>query len=440
MNERRMQFGVGVLVFATMIIGGLLATVNEPMPAGWLPWGRARYGVGIQLREAPGVGPNTPIRKNGILIGRVKAIEDLQDGIVVRANIDGDRPLFPEYQPHVRTSVLGDATIDFVTRPLAPGSQAVPDGTVFRGVVDPNPFDSLAKLGDLQADFAAASRSLAGAGEEVEKLAKRVNEAFGDETEEGRVSRLLDTTERAMNQFAQTMSAFNEIIGDAPADVHQPSNVPRPFNGRPPANGQQPLNMRPQGGAPPPQGQSVKFQQPNVVPPVAQPPLDDPLLGGQQPVEGPELRRRLREGLNELPEAVRDARITMQKFQDTLELADKNLRNLEGFTEPLGQKGDMIAETLLRAVDGVDTLIEDFRVLVQALNNREGTIGRLLYEPQTYENLNRLMGNANQVLAQLYELTRQARPVVENVKIMTDKLAREPGRLVTGGLNPSPIK
>ena len=32
MNERQMQFRVGVVVFATMIVGGLLATLNDPLP------------------------------------------------------------------------------------------------------------------------------------------------------------------------------------------------------------------------------------------------------------------------------------------------------------------------------------------------------------------------------------------------------------------------
>src|SRR5262245_32025755 len=113
MNERQMQFRVGVVVFATMIIGGLLASLNGPLPQGWL-WGTGRYHVGIQLPDAPGVGPNTPIRKNGILIGRVHSIEDKDNGVLVDAKIDGDRPLFKEFEPHIRTSVLGDATIDFL--------------------------------------------------------------------------------------------------------------------------------------------------------------------------------------------------------------------------------------------------------------------------------------------------------------------------------------
>jgi phospholipid/cholesterol/gamma-HCH transport system substrate-binding protein len=289
---------------------------------------------------------------------------------------------------------LGDATIDFVTTASNVPPQALSDGAVIPGVVDPQPLEAIAKLGDLQQDFARASRALEGAGNEVAVLARRVNNAFGDETEEGRVTRLLDTTERAMSQFANTMTSINEIIGDEPA----PGAAPPPVNGQP---------------APP---------------------------AGQQPIDGQQLRRRVRQGLNELPEAVREARVTMQQFRGTLELADKNLRNLEGFTEPLGQKGEEIATALIEAIQGLDALVRDFTTLTNALNNREGTIGRLIHEGQVYENLNRLMFNANEVLCRIDVFVKSLRPIRDDVRAFTDKVGREPGRLIGGAVNPSLTK
>ena len=79
-----MQFRVGVVMFATMIIGGLLATLNSPLPTGWIT-GRGTYDIKIELPEAPGIGQGTPVRKSGLLIGKVHMIEDLDDRIVVHA-------------------------------------------------------------------------------------------------------------------------------------------------------------------------------------------------------------------------------------------------------------------------------------------------------------------------------------------------------------------
>ena len=161
MNERQMQFRVGVVVFATMIIGGLLATLNGSTTGSWFPWGRRSFVVGIKVDKAPGVDQNTPVRKNGILIGRVKSIEEQSDGMLILAEINSNRPLYPEYVPHIRTTVIGDATIDFEfdfkRNRLPADAQPVVDGYVFRGSADESPFDAIAKFGTLEQDFAEAA-------------------------------------------------------------------------------------------------------------------------------------------------------------------------------------------------------------------------------------------------------------------------------------------
>jgi phospholipid/cholesterol/gamma-HCH transport system substrate-binding protein len=399
MNERQMQFRVGVVMLATLIIGPILATLNGPIPAEWL--GNPSYRISIRLTQAPGVDLNTPVRKNGLLIGRVAEIEDLDDGVVLHAKIEGDRRLLTNHVPHVRTSVLGDATIDFVTEPAGAAPQPLHDGAVIIGIVDPNPFDSIAKLGNLQDDVQQTMQALARAGNEVADVAARVDEAFGSETEEGRIKRLLDATERAMTELGNAASSFNEILGDNVLDEPVPQGA------------------RPSSGA---AASMVNFQQPEVV------------------IRVPTTRDRLKQALNELPDAVREARVTMQEFRVVLESANKNFRNLEGFTEPLGERGDEIANSIVDAVDGLDKLVEEFSVLSQALNSREGTLGQLIHNEQLYENLNRLVHNANQVVLQVNDITLRLRPVVNDARIFMDKVAREPGRVVTGGLNPSSIK
>src|SRR5258708_33037865 len=113
MDERQMECRVGVVVLATLIIGGLLATLSGPLTSNLLPWAKRSYLVGIKVDKAPGVDQNTPVRKNGILIGRVKSIEEQPDGMLLKAEINSNRPLYAEYDPHIRTTVSDDATIDF---------------------------------------------------------------------------------------------------------------------------------------------------------------------------------------------------------------------------------------------------------------------------------------------------------------------------------------
>jgi phospholipid/cholesterol/gamma-HCH transport system substrate-binding protein len=371
MNDRKMQFRVGVVVLLTVLIAMILVMINGPLPTGWLPWGQQQYYIKIELSGAPGVGPGTPVHKNGLLVGRVKSVADTGDHVEVTAAIDQQCKLYSNTECVLRVSVLGDATIEFISRPSRPGEEAprlLVDGDVIRGEVQPNSMEQLAELGS---DFAGAANSLQDAGDEVAKLAKQINETLGGEKEEGRVSKLVEKTDLAMDQFAQTMTSFNEI------------------------------------------------------------------LGGTSP-EDRQMRERLKQGLSEVPDAVHDARVTMRNFNVVLESADKNFRNLEGFTEPLGRKGESIANSIIQSVEGLDKLLEEFTVLAQALNSREGTLGQLIHNPELYSNLNQLTVNASFVLERINDLVARLRPVVEDSRVFMDKIAREPGRLVGGALNKGP--
>src|SRR5262249_53866876 len=144
--------------------------------------------------------------------------------------------------------------------------------------------------------------------------------------------------------------------------------------------------------------------------------------------------------LNDLPQAISEMRDTMHDFRIVLQSVEKNSKNLEGLTEPLGRNGEEIAKAIVQAVDGLNKLVEEFTVLSQSLNNRDGTLGKLINDPQLYDNANRMICNANQVVLQVSELTKRLRVVAEDARVFMDKVAREPGRIVTGGLSPSQIK
>lgn len=359
MNDRVMQFRVGVVVMATGIISALLVTLNSPSPKGWAILGRGSYHITIELNQAPGIGPNTPVRKNGILIGRVASVDDLDDRVAVRATIDAGRRLFPQYACQVRTSVLGDATIEFVAAPVPPGTQPLADGAVIRGEVVGNPLDMLANI---QGDLKVTINSLGRAGDEVANLADRVNTAIGDKAQPGRVPRLLDKMETSLDEFSRATHSLNDFFAD------------------------------------------------------------------------PELKT----SVHEVRVTMGDFRAATQEVRSMTAEASKNLKNLEGFTEPLGRNGEQVAKAFIDSLEGLGKVIEELTVLTQSVNNREGTIGQLVHNPELYNNLNRVICNSNQVVLQISELTARLRPIIEDARVFMDKIAREPGRLVGGALNNGP--
>ncbi|MEC8305859.1 MAG: mammalian cell entry protein, partial [Planctomycetota bacterium] len=76
MEERIIQFRVGVVVVASVCIGIILVLY---FGEGWKP----KYTLYLKTRMAPGVSKNTPVKKNGILIGRVWNVETAEDGVLL---------------------------------------------------------------------------------------------------------------------------------------------------------------------------------------------------------------------------------------------------------------------------------------------------------------------------------------------------------------------
>ena len=96
-----------------------------------------------------------------------------------------------------------------------------------------------------------------------------------------------------------------------------------------------------------------------------------------------------------------DVRDVAKDIQSPIEAIDRNLKNLEGFTEPLGRNGEQVSRSLIDGLNGLSRIVEEVTVLIEALNSRDGTIGRLIHDPAVYDNLNRVLCNSNQVVLQI---------------------------------------
>jgi phospholipid/cholesterol/gamma-HCH transport system substrate-binding protein len=366
MSDRGQPFRVGVVVLATMLIGALLVALNANVS---LPFGQGQKTVQIQLPSAPGVDENTPVRKNGVLIGRVTRAQFTDDGVLLTASISAqdDRPLFTTDLCRVQpSSILGDAVVSFTTPPLPPGTPrvVVSEGAILTGDVVPSPIDVLVNL---QTDVGPAIKSLGQAGDAVTTLAGRLNIALGEDTGKQRIGQLLDQSISAMNQFSETMEQMKSAMTTL-----------------------------------------------------------DTLFGD------PQLRDQLKGALQEMPGLVTDARKTFQSLDGVVSSAENNLKNLEGLTQPLGERGPELAQLVTSSAENLEILLSDAGEFVDSLNNSQGTIGRLVKDPELYTNVNTVVCNVNVVLGRINDIALRLRPVIEDVRVFTDKVAREPGRIISG--------
>jgi phospholipid/cholesterol/gamma-HCH transport system substrate-binding protein len=157
-------------------------------------------------------------------------------------------------------------------------------------------------------------------------------------------------------------------------------------------------------------------------------------------VGDPEIRNNLKQTLRDVPQLFNDARNTLQQVTQSFEgiqtLAErgaKNMENLENFTKPLGERGPALIENLDGSLANMNALLEQLVEFTDNLNSKQGTLGRLMNDEELYQKLNRSLTN-------IEEITFKVKPIMDDVKTLTTKLARDPRQLgLKGALDARPL-
>ena len=161
----------------------------------------------------------------------------------------------------------------------------------------------------------------------------------------------------------------------------------------------------------------------------------------------PQFRADMKEGLAKMPAVMTDAAAVLEKLETAVSSADENLKNLQGLTGPLGERGTVIVGNLERSVHNLEDLLQQLAVFTRSINESEGTLGLLIHERQTYDQLQVTLAQANAAICDIRKITddpafrARIRQILDNIAALTNKLARDPARLARGVINrETPIK
>jgi len=349
MDERVIQFRVGVLVVTTVVIATLMLFVFGELQA----LVGATYSVHVRFSEAPGVTADTPVRKNGILIGKVLRVKLEDDHVLVTVRIQSDYQLRHNEICRINTgNLFGDPVLEFVRVDGDGDLELVRDGDYLQGQVGQDPlkvlFDLQQLVVNLQQPVDEALSSVTEASAEMGALARNFNIFLRDNGDQ--IGRFLQNSESALASIGKAADSFNELVGD------------------------------------------------------------------------PQLQGDLKQSIQQIPQLLEQTSNTLQGLRQMTQSAEQNLHNLERFTEPLGAAGPQIVAQVDESVQTLDAVLHELRKFGQKLNSGEGTVSKLLNDRDLYDRVTRAVEN-------IEEVTRQMRPVMYNVRVMTDKLARNPRQL-----------
>jgi len=415
MDDNGYRFGVGVLVLASAIIGVLLIAFFGAVPKFWVE----RYRFTVNFPSAPNVGVDTPVRKNGVLIGRVAKVELRQQrggGVDLMLEIDSNYKLSVGEVPRIKTGSLisGDSIIEFVEpdpKELLTRFDGFP-GSPRDGVLDERELqasqqeigkqDFIAK-GEVVPDPLEAFGDMAGLANSLQRVAEKLDNilSVAQDTFGGDNTPIRDVTSRmqaTLDNINVTVGTVNRI-GTQIERANIPDFVAEALNTLPG------LIKKAEGTLTQLQSTLKGFEE-----------FSDSLesIGGE--FEG-------------IGETVRSA----------LTNADQAIGNLAEITEPISQRSDQIAENLGNALENIEGLAADLRIFARKLNSSQGTLARLIDDPSMYGKLNDTLDNIRLVSGNVELITRRLQPVIEDVRVTADKLARDPAQMgVRGILSPRP--
>ena len=355
MDDRVLQFRVGLLVLATALIAFFLVVYFGQLPF----FARGEYVIHVEFREAPGVAVDTPVRQNGILIGRVDRVKLEDDRVLVSLGINVSYRVRTNEVCRISTgNLFGDAVLEFVKiDDFSQEPALISTGAFVQGEIAQDPLKVLMELQgvvvNLEDDAEKALRAVAAASGQVRTLAENLNTFIGTDGDEFR--KLVGKSAQAMDSIDQAATTFNQLLGDE------------------------------------------------------------------------ELQGDFHQALRELPQTLSQARNTLQGMHRLTEVATGNLQNMEKLTGTLGERGPDIIGRLDENMQVMRIVLDEMSKLAQSVNQGQGTVGKLLNDPELYDRL-------NQSVANIQQITKQLQPIVSDVRVFTDKIARDPSQLGVKGI------
>jgi len=463
MNEQSLRFRIGVFVLAGLLLLAVLITLFGSFPRLFI---RA-HEYTVIFNDAPGVEQGTPVRRSGVRVGEVKSInlDDESGKVKVQVVIEHQYTLRRSEQATLVHGLLGgDTSIDFVPvfaegqpvdrTPLDPGAQLT-------GLREPSVSDVLPttqealndirkavqryeKMAPLMEETAREYRDLARATREMVPELRRTNDEVREMAHATReavpeikkAAGDIGGLARSANDVIPELRKTNAEIGSLAKDSREAIPDIKKTNDQLQASlitwqrtGERAKlildkNEDKIGEAMDNLNTSLK-RVGNVLSDENQRNLTAAL-------------KNLRTGTENLPsiskntdELLRESQKTMRRVNDSLARADEVMGNLQQVTKPFAERSTSMARNFDESTARLNAVLADVQELLKAIDRGDGTLKKLINDPTLYNHL-------DEAACILTRLMPKLEPILRDVNVFTDKIARHPETLgVRGAISPS---
>lgn len=372
MSRKNNEISVGIAVFAGSLVIVILVFLFGKQSFTSMS---DAYPIIVKFEKAPGIGKNSPVFKSGIKIGYVESsnlVDDENQSVAeVKVMIYKNRTIYTNEECRIHSALMsGDSNLEF-TRMRKFDGAVVPlnPGEEIRGVVPP---DLMQSFGSIEGDLSTAINNISTAAEKMGDFIETLNSALGT-PEELEVKQ--ERFQKMISETAETLGVVNQLAKNVDALV---------------SDKELSENLR------------------------------------QISKEMPLALARMQTSLEKFDGFTTEAKTTFNGATKALDKLSTNMDHLEDFSEALGEQGPEIIRSVAAASRKLTGMFNDISSLMEALQNPEGSLGQLLNNPELYNSVQETIHNVEQI-------TVQMKPIVDDFRIFSDKISRDPSVLGVRG-------
>ncbi len=396
-NNKKIEFQIGVLVLAA--IGALVALTIYFSKGSTMNLGD-EYTVCVRFSRSPGISRNSPVFKNGVRIGRVSKVEliDQDREVEISILLPKTRKIYTDEECRIRqTVIMGDASLEFVKKLnyIGPVKEIDPDEPQVGAMGG----DLLSGFTSMEGDMTKALHNVSTAATDFSDVAGQVGDFFD------RVNAFIGSPEEMAQKRAEfetilkemrtTMQTFQQFTAKADGFINDPEIQ---------------ANVR-----------KVTTEMPGVV----------------------ERSKTLIDNSNlfvgDARQLVERTRLSLDRIDASLETAQVTLDGVREITDQV--RGDVpeITASLKKASKSLESLFDELTMIVRNFRDSDGSLKRLIRDPALYEKVYEMVDNLERLSAEVHWMLRtDVKPITDNVKILTDKAARDPSIFLRNLLRKQP--
>jgi len=368
MNNRLIEFRIGVVILvALMTLVFLVVWFGKQSIVNF----GEEYTLKFLFESTPGVKVNTPVLKNGIQIGRVSQIALVDEDLAVEVTIrlPKERKIYTNEECRVRQRmIMGDSMLEFVKK------------KTFTGKIEPltassppqrggAPVDLLGGFSNLEGDLQRAIANVAETAETMSMFIDRVNSFIGSPDD---VKQRQAGLQEMVHEIVDTMRSLHKLTDGANTLFSDPEF----------------------------QTNSKKIIQ-----------------------ELPDILEKSQNLLAESDTFLKEFRAAVARGTTTLDKVDQGLDDLK----QLGSDGAETMESIQSAAKKIDSFVGDLGSIIAGIGSSDTPLLQRVLQPEVAENLRGSLENIRSITEQFDLLLRNdVKPITHNVKIITDKVARDP--------------